>query len=109
MAQGGYDLDAARHLRRGGRGCRAGGQPAGEPRTRVGAGRLRGGAPMSMMRGRRDLTGSARPNSMERAMRKLGRRVQKIERAPTRQIITATPVAEIPIPSSPAPVSSIFF
>lgn len=52
-----------------------------------------------MMRGRRNLVQSAGPNSLERVLRNLARRVQKIERAPGRQtiaVVAPTPKAVAP-------------
>lgn len=52
-----------------------------------------------MMPGRRPMIlPASAPSGTERALRDLARRVRKIERAPTRQVFSATPIAEQAIP-----------
>lgn len=63
---------------------------------------------MSPMPGRRPLL-RTEPSSLERTVRDIARRTRKIERAPTRQVFTATPVAVQPIPPSPAATGGILF
>lgn len=62
---------------------------------------------MSPMPGRRPLLRSTQPTSIERAVRDHGRRIRKIERAPTRQVFSATPIPEQPIPPAPSLPESV--